>query len=344
MRLITFLLLTAHCVWAQSPRLLPSFESSHLQEIWIDTQLKGQPQEFSIEEYNYNRDSARLYKSPISKQYFYELGRLRKVVFKKTGSPIKTYLYDTHGRIIEQLRTDSFESIPRITYTYNDEDLIAEEVVYRVTGTVHSKTILRFNDRLQLISKEEYRGTQQLNRYWLYAYNSQNDLVSDEYYDIVSNTGVSANTKPEEPKPNLRTEILYTYDTRGLRTTAKTLKNELLHSVSHTRHFPDSLVNETVYYQASGWPSEKLVEIQHDSARVVIKGYYNTEDTTSYRARFREIYVYNDLVEYESRTLKGTFVDRYATFYEYDHLGNWIKKTTYSNGVVLKVEERRIRY
>lgn len=322
---------------------LPSFQSSHLQEVWIDHNLTGSPEQFSIEEFNYNRDSARLFKSEISRHYHYQYGKLQKIEFRKNGQPIKTYSYDKFGRIIEQVRTDEFETIPKITYTYNDEDLTAEEQVYRITGTIHSRTLLRYNHRNQVISKEEYRGLEQLNRYWLYSYNVKGDLVEEEYYDLVS--GMTASIDIDEiPKPTNHKAITYAYDNDGLKLQKQTTKDDILVSSSDFRYFPDSLVSETTYFQTNGWPSEKHIEVRHDSARVLVKGYYNTDDTTSYRSRFKEIYVNGDLIEYESRTLRGTFVDRYATFYEYDHQGNWIKKTTYSNGITLKVEERRIRY
>lgn len=322
---------------------LPSFESSHLQEVWVDRALAGNPEQFTVEEFNYNRDSARLYKSEISRHYYYQNGKLLKVEFKKSGTPIKTYSYDKHGRIVEQLRSDDFETIPRISYTYNDDNLTAEELVYRITGTVHSRTLLRYNDQQRVISKEEYRGMDKLNRYWLYSYNEAGDLIEEEYYDLIS--GITASINPNNvPEPTNNTSITYEYDNQGQKLQKRTQKDEILISTSEFGYFPDSLVLETTYFQTNGWPSEKHVEVRHDSARILVKGYYNTDDTTSYRSRFKEIYVDGDLIEYESRTLRGTFVDRYATFYEYDHLGNWIKKTTYSNGVTLKVEERRIRY
>ena len=336
---ILFFLLSPVC-WAQT--VLPSFESTYMQEIWVDQQLRGNPEEFTIEEFNYNRDSARLYKSEITRFYAYEYGRLKRIEFRKNGKPIKTYSYDRNGRIIGQLRSDEFETIPRIIYAYNDEDLISEELVFRITGTVHSRTLLRYNAKNQVIAKEEYRGMERLNRYWLYTYNENNDLISEEYYDLASS--ITASTTNDGPAPTTLTEMEYSYDESGKLNEKRTMQNQLLLSSVDYRQFSDSVVTETMYFQSNGIPSEKHVEVKHDSARVLVKGYYNSDDTTSYRSRFKEIYVDGDLIEYESRTLRGTFVDRYATFYEYDHQGNWIKKTTYSNGVTLKVEERRIRY
>lgn len=340
MRLLLPLFFLAQISLAQS--ILPAFESSLLQEVWIDQDLKGLPEKFTVEEYNYNPDSARLFKSEITRVYFYEFGKLRRVEFLKSGTPIKTYSYDAYGRITEQTRTDKFESIPKITYTYNDDQLTAEETVYRITGTVHSKTVLRFNDKQQLISKEEYRGTDKLNRYWLYSYNNQNDLISDEYFDVANGLTTSSDNGTTAG-PSISTQKKYEYD-EGLKTSEKTLEENTLISSTQYRYFTDSVIKETVFFQANGSPTEKHVEVKHDSARIVVKGYFNSDDTTSYRSRFKEIYVDGDLIEYESRTLRGTFIDRYTTFYEYDHKGNWIKKTTYSNGITLKVEERRIRY
>lgn len=321
---------------------LPSFDSNHLQSIWVDEQLKGTPSEFSIQEFNYNRDSARLYKSEFTKHYYYTEQQLRKVEFRKDGKPIKTYSFDELGRILEQLRTGDFESIPRITYSYNEEDLFSEELVYRVNGTLHSKTIIRFNDSNQVLAREEYKGNNDLSRYWLYSYD-QNDLLnSEEYYDLSSEVSSTNSTSPKEPTNLSRFE--YSYDSNGQVKRKHAFKDEILLLSNTYSNFPDSTVKETVFYQADGWPTEKHVEIKHDSAKVLVKGFYNSNDTTRFRSRFKEVYVDGDLLEYESRTLRGTFVDRYATFYEYDYKGNWIKKTTYSNGITLKVVERKIRY
>lgn len=328
---VVFIFLSTTCL-GQS--VLPSFESSYLTEINVEQTLFGQPKAYSIEVFNYNRDSARLFKSEISSHYYFQNTSLIRVEFQKAGKAIKTYLFDSLGRIQEQLRTDDFESIPRITYSYNEETLTSEEIVYRITGTVHSRIVLRYNDQGLVIAKEEYRGKDQLNRYWLYEYNEQMDLIHETYFDLSS--------RSDEPTNQM--EKQYTYDSEARIIEIKTRKDEALESSTEFRYFPDSLIQETLVYQSRELPVERQVEIRHDSARVLVKGYFNTGDTTSYRSRFKEIYIDGDLVEYESRTLRGTFVDRYATFYEYDYRGNWIKKTTYSNGITIKVEERRIRY
>jgi YD repeat-containing protein len=325
-------------VWGQ----LPSFESSHLQNIWVDKSLKGFPEQFSILEYNYDPETARLAKSAITKHYFYSSGKLVKVEFRKGGTPETTYEYDTRGRITEQIRKGDFESIPRIAYNYDDNNLLSEEVIYRLTGTVHSKTRLRYNDKMKLVAKEEFQGSDRLTRYWLYHYNEQDDLVSEEYFDLASTP--SSNINYKAVKPTSRTKLVHEYDTAFRPKQIQTYKNDLLVTSTRFHYAPDSVVKETTYFQSAEWPSEKHVEINNDSARVLIKGFYKTGDTTSFRSRFKEIYVDNDLIEYESRTLRGTYVDRYATFYEYDHKGNWIKKTTYSNGITIKVKERKIRY
>lgn len=322
-------------------KLLPSFESSHLQEPWIDQQLKGEPSEFYIEEFNYDEEKAELYKSEIRKYYFYGPNGLNRIELRKNGDPIRIYQYDRHGRIKEQIRSGSFESIPRIVYEYLEDEGRSTETIYRLSGSVHSQIVLRFNEQLQLITKEEYQGTDKLIRFWQYEYNQQGNLVREEYYDLVTEQS-KANLEQLEP-----TEVEAfqpKYGNNSLVNQELSYKNGQLVSKTVFKHFSDSLVQERLLFNAKETPTEKQITIEHDSAKVYIKGFYQNGDTSRFRSRFKEIYVDGDLMEYESRTLNGTFVDRYATFYEFDHHGNWIKKTTYSNGVTIKIEQRRIRY
>lgn len=330
--LVALLLLTTSTVYSQ--QLLPSFNSELIEVVWIDENIRNQPKEFFIKIYDYNKDSARLIKSPVTPHYLLKSGQLKEVQFISNKELIKSHIFDEHGRIIEQRRFGFQENMPKVTYQYDDQNNEAIETVYRLGDRVHSKSIVKYNSRHQVIEKQEYRGNDKLNRFWRYHYNDQNDLVADQFYDTYN--GVD--------KPTDSLYIRYKYDDQKRKVSRHDFRTNQLESRTDYVYYSDSLVKQTTFFRFDGIPRERHLEIKKDSLKIMVKGFFKNGDTVNYRSRFKEIYLYGDLVEYESRTMRGTYVDRFTTFYEYDEMSNWIKKTTYSNGVIIKKEERTIRY
>lgn len=330
--LVAFLLLTTTSLYSQ--QLLPSFDSELIESVWVDQNLRRAPREYFIKTFEYHKDSARLIKSSVIPHYILVQGQLKEIQFKENKELVKSHFFDSHGRIVEQRRFGFQENMPKITYEYNDETHEATETIYRLGDRVHSKSVVKYNSRLQVIAKEEYRGRDKLNRFWKYRYNKQHDLIADEFYDTYN--GI------EKPTDSLN--IKYSYDDQDRKISRYDYRTNHLESRTDYVYYPDSLVKQTVFYRFDGVPNERHLEIKKDSLRVMVRGFFQNGDTVNFRSRFKEIYLYGDLVEYESRTLRGTYVDRYTTFYEYDEMGNWIKKTTYSNGLVIKKEERTILY
>lgn len=330
--IIAFLLITNTSVYSQ--QLLPSFDSELIESVWIDKELRKAPKEYFIRTYEYNKDSARLIKSDVIPHYILESGQLKEIQFKLKNELVKSHFFDAHGRIIEQRRFGFQENMPKITYDYDDKDNVAIETIYRLGDRVHSKSVVKYNSLHQIVAKEEYRGQDELNRFWKYIYNDQHDLIADQFYD----------TYHGADKPTDSLLIKYVYDDQKRKVTQYDIRTNQLESRTDYAYYPDSLVKQTTFYRFDGVPNERHLEIKNDSLKVMVRGFFQNGDTVNYRSRFKEIYLYGDLVEYESRTLRGTYVDRYTTFYEYDEMGNWIQKTTYSNGVVIKKEERTILY
>lgn len=330
--LVALVLLTTSTVYGQ--QLLPSFNSELIESVWIDENIRNQPKEFFIKIYDYNKDSARLIKSPITPHYLLKSGQLKEVQFIENKKVIKSHLFDEHGRIVEQRRFGFQENMPKVTYQYDDQNNESIETVYRIGDRVHSKSIVKYNSSYQVIEKQEYRGNDKLNRFWRYHYNGQNDLIADQFYDVFN--GID--------KPTDSLHISYKYDDENRKVSRHDYRSNQLESRTDYVHYNDSLVKQTTFFRFDGIPRERHLEIKKDSLRVMVKGFFKNGDTVNYRSRFKEIYLYGDLVEYESRTMRGTYVDRFTTFYEYDEMSNWIKKTTYSNGVIIKKEERTIRY
>ncbi len=329
---IAFLLLASSTLYSQE--LLPSFESELVESVWIDQDLRNQPKLYFIKIYEYNKDSARLIRESITPYYILANGKLKEVQFKAGNEVLKSHYYDEHGRIIGQKRFGFQENMPKITYEYDDDDYRATETIYRIGDRVHSKSVLKYNAQHQLIAKEEYRGKDKLNRYWQYHYNEHHDLIADEFYDAYYST--------EKPSDSLH--IKYVYDDLNRKISRHDYRSNQLESRTDYVYYPDSLVQQTTFYRFDGIPNERHLKVEKDSLKVLVRGFFQNGDTVNYRSRFKELYLYGDLVEYESRTLRGTYVDRFTTFYEYDEMSNWINKTTYSNGVIIKKEERTIIY
>lgn len=330
--LVALLLLVTSTVYGQ--QVLPSFTSELIESVWIDENIRNQPKEFFIKIYDYNKDSARLIKSPITPHYLLKSGQLKEVQFIANKELIKSHIFDEHGRIIEQRRFGFQENMPKITYQYDDHNNEAIETVFRLGDRIHSKSIVKYNSSYQIIEKQEYRGNDKLNRFWRFEYNDQNDLVADQFYDTYNGLD----------KPTDSLHIRYKYDDQKRKVSRHDYRTNQLASRTDYVYYPDSLVKQTTFFRFDGIANERHLEIKKDSLRVMVRGFFKNGDTVNYRSRFKEIYLYGDLVEYESKTMRGTYVDRFTTFYEYDEMSNWIKKTTYSNGVIIKKEERTIRY
>ncbi len=319
---------------------VPEFESELVEPIYVDKELVGTPSEYRIKTFFYNKDSAKLILSPLVSNYYLENGKVLAMEVTKGERPFKFYQLDSEGRLLEYSESSTDSNTPRIVFEYDDIRLSASETVYRRNQSIHSKTVIRYNPQLKIIAREEYSGKTKLDRFWKYEYNGNQDLMSDQYYDSPSSSNpMSANSQPSD-------FTRYTYEYNGNKRKSKRFayQNEVLKSRRLYEYYPDSSVTTTTFYQFNGVPNEQHITIEKDSLRIEVSGFLNQFDTTKFRSRFMEVYLEGDLIEYERRTLSGTYVDRFATFYEMDEIGNWIKKITYSNGVVIKQEERTILY
>jgi len=325
----------------QGQQRLPAFTSELLEAVEFDPALKNSPSKYFIKKYTYDKASGKLQPDDVVLHYYYQEGLLDHVEFVNEKDTLKAHYYDQYGRTISQERFGFKENITRIAYSYDDALRLATETVFRIGDRIHSKAILKFNNQNRLTSKEEYRGAKQLSKYWIYTYNQYNDLVSDQYFNA---SGRSNDNKSITYALVDSTYFKHTYDSENRR--KRTLKYHDNHLDSDTQlsYFKDSTIKKETFYAFNGNSNEQHVQIEKDSLKIVIRGFFYDGDTTRIRSRFKEVFLYDDLVTYEKRTLSGTYVDRYKTYYEYDEIGNWIKKTTYSNGLIVKKEERIIIY
>ena len=243
-----------------------------------------------------------------------------------------TVSYDKHGRVITHERENHIT--PIINYIYDEAERTSTEVKLRANGSTHSKTICQYDAQFHLISKKELKGEDELLRYWSYDYDEKGNIQTESY----------AGLKLGDSNMILETIYENFYNEKSLLKRVDVTNRSVIQSKTNYRYYPDSTTIRTIKYEQDGTPAQLEFELKSDSLRVHISGFFEQGDTTKFRSRFREIYLFDDLIEYESRTLSGTFVERFATFYEYDDMGNWIKKITYNNGVPLREEIRKINY
>lgn len=316
-------------------RVLPSFPSDLLDEEILVGEVKGNPQTILEENYAINEKTASMEFQATAKTYNYENGHLVSVLFTKNEEDYLKYSFDSQGRIKSQERYDPESIISKVEYEYNAAEGKAKEVVYRNTGTIHSERIVTYDKNNLMIKREEYSGTGQLERYWTYTYDDKGQLSKENYYD---------REKGGLDQVNEVKSYQSEYNENGALEEVATYVADQLMVLEEYYHDQDSTSRQKTIYLQNGVPSERQVTMEKDSLQVVINGFYSHNDTSRFSSRFREIYIDGDRIEYESRTLSGTEVNRYATFYEYDSQGNWIKKTIYTNGVPSHIVQRFIRY
>lgn len=295
----------------------------------IETKLVGNPLSFTIRTQELLKDSANLTLSPIIENYTVIDTHVSKITFSKSNQVFKTIEFDSLLRIISYFDLSDEADTPWVHYVYDDIENTKTEIKLRRDSSVYSKTILAFNDQNKLILKKEFYGEDKIKSVREIIYNPSNHPIKDIYYEN-------------------RTESInlydYQYDSLGRLEKQKRFNNDKLASRTLYEYRQDSIVSQRMDYGFNEMPKSQFLLIEKDSMRVEVNGYFSSIDTTEYRSSFKQIFVGEDLLEYESRTVRGTFVDRYKTFYEYDNRGNWIRKTTYLNNKLIKVQNRLFRY
>jgi hypothetical protein len=295
----------------------------------IETKLSGNPLSFTIRTQELQKDSANLTLSPIIENYDVIDGRVRKISFSKFNHVYKIIAFDSLSRIKSYFDFSENADTPWVHYFYDDIENTKTEIKLRSDSTIYSKTILAFNSHDKLILKKEFYGDDKIKSVREIIYNPSNYPIKDTYYE---NRTESVNVYD------------YLYDSLGRVEQRKRFNNDKLASRTSYEYRQDSVVSQRMDYGFNQMPKSQFLLIEKDSMRVEVNGYFSSIDTTEYRSSFKQIFVGEDLVEYESRTVRGTFVDRYKTFYEYDNRGNWIRKTTYLNNKLIKVQNRLFRY
>ena len=305
------------------------FFPKELSKELITLPTEGNPRSYTIRTQELKDKASTITMSEITQEYLLTDNRVYQVSLKTRKAPLATYTFDSLLRI--KTIEDYTESAPTpwAFYQYNDIDRTITELKLRSDSTVYTKTVLTFNKNNSLVSRKEYFGESDLKSEKHFTYNEHGDLQTESTFG-----------NQEESTSVYQ----YQYDSNGAKLMRKKFNNEKLENRIEYQYFPDSTVQISTDYGFNKRPKSQNLTVLQDSLRVEIVGYFSSIDTTQYRSSFKELYVGEDLLEYESRTINGVFVNRFKTFYEYDSHGNWIKRMTYENNKLIKVENRLFRY
>jgi len=311
-------------------RQLPSFPSDQIEKIDLDSTLEGSPARIELSFRNYEKAKSKLVDDDLVLKITLIGGKYQQIEFFNQGKKFLTHQYDQYGRIIDQERVNGV--IPFTKYTYDEETKTSTEANFRASGQVHSKVIINYNEDFNPIMKAEYKGETQLIHYWTFTYDSFGEVTRKSYFD-------------KEGQSIEQIDYINSYSGDSVQERSiEEFKNQSLVQRTELKSNADSVTRKTIMYEQNGFPRELNYSLEKDSLRVSINGFYEQGDSSKLRSRFREIYIYEDLIEYEARTISGTKVKRYATFYKYDSNDNWIKKITYENGIAIREEIRKIVY
>lgn len=304
------------------------FFPTELSRPLVMNKTAGNPRSFSIITQIHQMEEDEIPVEGVVEEYSLVENTVRQINYRIKKDIIRQYHFDSLSRILSIRDFSNDTDTPWQYYYYDDQLNTATELVLRKDSTVYSKTVLKFDEDNRLIESQDFWGETNLKTTRRYQYNNRGDIE------------VALSQGSEE-------EIFvyaYQYDSVGMPHEYTRFKNEQLESRVTFEYYPDSLVEVKTLYGFNEKPKSQLLTVEKDSMRVEVTGYFSSLDSSTYRSRFKQVFVGEDLVEYESRTIRGTYVDRYKTFYDYDSHGNWTKKTTYLNNDLMKVEIRLFRY
>ncbi|MGW8124030.1 hypothetical protein ACV07N_15330 [Roseivirga echinicomitans] len=321
------LLFLSHYCFANAQEQNIDFFPPELPKELITEPTQGNPRSYTIQTQEFKENESQISLSATTQEYLLKNNRVYRVNIKTKNELVSVYTFDSLTRIERIRHYGNDIPTPWINYQYNGHTKTERKL--RNDSTIYDKTILTFNEDGLLVSRKEFFGESDFKNEKSFSYNQYGDIEAE-------------NTVGNQEESNYKYE--YKYGNDGAKLMRRKFNNEKLENRVEYQYFPDSLVQILTEYGFNNRPKSQNLTVVQDSLRVQITGYFSSIDTTQYRSSFKEKYVGEDLIEYESRTISGVFVNRFKTFYEYDSHGNWIKRMTYENNKLIKVENRLFRY
>ena len=322
---------------------LPAFESG---KIWkglkVDTVVNNIAR-IRVENYDTEDDSIFLRKFWAVEEHVYENNRIDSVHFlsSRTDSISMSYFFDENGRIMGQRRFGKNSWYPIISYHYNEQELTTSEVTLNRDSTQNLKTIIKYNPEFRPILKEEFKADTLLTRYWIYEYDSCNNLINELYINTPNGPGVSAFGGSHEPWPNDTTSYQIKYDDSCQQKSITEFSNSELEKYTEIYKSGDTTISKTTEYRFDGEMSKIYTTKELDSLRIEGLTFLGLLGKPSHKST----YISEQLREYLSISYGETRTSNiYQIQYENDEKGNWVIKKTFENDSLIKITKRKIVY
>ncbi len=236
----------------------------------------------------------------------------------------KSYIFDKKGKSIEFIKYNSNNHIlSRYIYNYDSNGNKIQDIEYS-----YSKLSKKIEYNLKDKTSEGFEfGSENEGSKLKNKYDNQGKLIEENYYDQLGNLGERDVYKYDEkgnfievkyimPDGSYPRKLEFKYDTNN-----KMIEDNYYFS-------DDSIMSGTLYkYDEKGNQIERRSNTPNTIPQISIYKYDSIgnmlEWDSYYKSKIGRIYTYK---------------------YEYDKNYNWIKRTTFNNGVPKSITEREITY
>lgn len=219
------------------------------------------------------------------------------------------------GKIKTNLYTGKTEYTNKIEYKYDDKGNQIEKTVYYSDESLDTKYEFKYDNNGRIIDEPHYYFSPKLSDKYELMYDTNGRIVTE---------------------PKLSQKYIYDYDDRGNKK-EKTYKY----------FFPDRKEDPDRYTNHWGY-NDKNQCVEYSSHSRYGKNEWDNSTTYKYNDQgkiIEENAVSSKKIFNEEKNNYDTSDNTITTKYEYDNRGNWIKKITYENGILLKhMIEREIEY
>lgn len=263
--------------------------------------------EFSIEKYNYNKQGL------LSEMYLYKTNDIK---YKK-DEPYKkrSYQYDVRNHLIaDNIKYFHNDLNQTDIYTYDNNNKISHSFINSKKDTIRLNRY--FYDKENRCIKRTYKNnTRQKNSVVLEEFKYKDSLNYSRKIHLENDS-----------KGNIKQKTMYKYDSFG------NVIEEFIFGKANT-HDPYRNMSEPFY----------IARTKYNYAKNSIKYTVANSD---------DIEIYTEMYDYKGNLLKKIIYDNstddvyytYSYKYVFDQRNNWIKKTEYSNDIILKETFREIKY
>ncbi len=283
---------------------------------------------------------------------YYSIGKSGGQVLYNT----KFFRFDSAGHLLEKAEYEGVGQTVSVTYASSDSAEIKHSS-YITNGGLNNKTVYTYDKRGNKTEVREYKSDTTKYERTGYYYNSKHQLIEVMTFDIYGHwtwlydykydsKGVRIGEQQRDQHNVLREDTKLTYDEKGKLIVSDTKGNSAIESGKLVWKYDDknNQIEEDLY-NANGSTyyikTFKYDERNNQLEEQVIEG----DGSFSYKIAYKYDENNNKIWSnrYKTKDSIGSFTYTY-TYENIDKAGNWLKKTTYENGMPDIMEERTIEY